>query len=364
MKWFICVFIAALLLGVCALPTYGAIATSQWFIGEQNQSSDNDYEYLIDLDNNSPTASNGDLFIGGLSFQTNEDLTGTGGTSFYSTNTIDELVAVFALELTNKRLQVAGDPSKGYYFDFIPVTAAKTLQAVNAGAMSAGLKNYLDGWGAGSLFAVYSDPAKNAAGTAGDFTRVFNTQYPGIYLGPGPDGIPGTADDVYGDDGDPNLIGADIGVNGGLFLAEEQLLTSAYDWTTPNPAVLVMELGFVGGAPDGVGEGFLAAFSTDNVQVARGIAAPATAGSTDWGVNVTVPGVVPSSMFDPVNTIFGTAQFSGSAGVKGIGPSNTPYDVFTNADVVFHPIPEPASVVIWGLLGGLGLVLARRRLKK
>jgi hypothetical protein len=182
---------AAIILAMAISGTaYGAIATTQFFGGQTNLASDNDAEYLLDVVTDGSgirsVVNVGDIFLGSLGFSTIEDLTGGGGTRTFGGNGgnpgVDEFVAIFAIKVKT----LAGAPGGPVTATFVPVSAADTALAVGMGLMSASLKAELDSWAVGSMFSVYSDPAQ-------DYTRVFNGAVPGP------------------DDGDPTLVGADIG---------------------------------------------------------------------------------------------------------------------------------------------------------
>jgi hypothetical protein len=77
--------------------------------------------------------------------------------------------------------------------------------------------------------------------------------------------------------------------------------------------------------------------------------------TVDFGqVGATIPGVGGNGLID-VNA---------SGNVVGTGGVQTPFDVFDNFDFVFRPIPEPSSILLFGVgLLGVGIVL-RRRIQK
>jgi hypothetical protein len=163
---------------------------------------------------------------------------------------------------------------------------------------------------------------------------VFNPAYPGP------------------DDGDPGLVGADMGT--GPFVSEELLLSSAYNWVAPAPATQLMELGFTGpdtdgdGAPNpnGVGEDWQV-FGSNNIAQLRAI--NGVGAFANFGVNTLVNNT--PLTFQPVATDFplgvgGTADMAGSSSLTGLGSAQTPFDVFSNTDVVIHPIPEPTALTL------------------
>jgi hypothetical protein len=58
----------------------------------------------------------------------------------------------------------------------------------------------------------------------------------------------------------------------------------------------------------------------------------------------------------------GLVDFHGQGGLLGTSGSTTAFDVFDNVDMTFRPLPEPASLGLFGLgLLGLGAVARRRR---
>lgn len=328
--------IYAVALALLVAHTAGATpAVNQLFTNVDNLVSDNNAEYVIDLAGQPTILEVGDLMIGSITFNTVEDLSGVGGTRTIGSGPVDELVAIFATKV------LTAPPAGGFgVFTLGPVTPGDTAVAMGAGRMSAGLKAELDSWQPGTIVNVYNDPAQ-------DYTRVFK---PVTYPPP--------------DDGDPGLVGADMGV--GPFVTEELLLSSAYNWSSPAPATQLLELGFTGpdtdgdGAPNpnGAGEGWQV-FGSNNIAQLRAI--NGVGAFANFGVNTLVNNT--SLTFQPVSTDFGgTADMAGSSSLTGLGSAQTPFDVFSNTDVVIHPVPEPTAIALAAVaLVALGGFARRRR---
>jgi len=207
--------------------------------------------------------------------------------------------------------------------------------------MSAGLAAIIGAWNPGTIMALYDDPAK-------DFTRVFNNT-----THPGPD------------DCDPLKTGADIGVPG-CQAKEENLL-----FTSIGPTEL-FQIGFTGSeGTSGPGEGLVACancglsplpFKGNDIKALRAISPLVHTGEFNGGLNLTKNNT--ALQFGLVdNTLFGFSQFVISGSELGLRNTVTPFDLFSQDNVVFAPsaIPEPSSLTLL-LLGTsvLGLSTIRR----
>jgi len=341
--------ISTVALALFVAQTAGATpAVNQLFMNVDNLVSDNNAEYVIDLAGQPTILELGDLMIGSITFNTVEDLSGVGGTrSIGGGGPVDELVAIFATKV------LSVPPAGGFgVFTLGPVTPRDTLRAQSGpdgvvgtadDQMTAGLKAELDSWQPGTIVSVYNDPAPALVDR---YTRVFNGAYNVV------------------DDGDPALTGADMGT--GPFLTEELLLRSAYNWSALGSATQLMELGFTGpdtdgdGAPNpnGAGEDWQV-FGSNNIANLRAI--NGVGAFANFGVNMLVNNT--GLTFQPVATNFGTADMAGSSSLTGLGSARTPFDLFSNTDVIIHPIPEPTALALAAVafLALGGFIWRRRR---
>jgi hypothetical protein len=316
-----------------------APATSIWFSGEQNQSSDNDAEFLVNqLDGaGMPTADTtldtGDVLVSVSNFFSNEDITGLGGTKLYGAGGVNELTILSLIEVAfkgNLATGVAGasvgvDGAGNLLFDYVfsPLTAGG-VAALGAHASLAAISAEQATWTAGTLVALFDDPLI-------DYTRLASP-----------------------DDGGSL---ADIGV--GPFVTEAGLVGTAINGTK------ILEIGFTGVA----GEAWLALAAPDDLSLFRTlVAAGSASGVFNFGTNVTASFLGPLWQFGTVlnsAVIGGSSQFAGSGSLLGLnlggGTSiGTPFDAFTNLDVTFAPtfVPEPSTLTLWSLgvlaLAGIG----------
>lgn len=344
-----------LLGGVPQVQATSALSQLLQLKGDILQGSGNNFEYMINLVND-PTvpcgksgdvrrcADAGDLFIEGFNIQNIEDLK-AGGTTVLGANGLNELTALAAIKVISQTRTPTGTGSR---FDQVlgPVTSADLTAAVASGQMSSTLAGIIGAWAPGSIAAIYDDGNATGPLTTDTYTRLFNS----FHLGP--------------DDCDSTLTGADIGVGsvggapaipGGCKKKEENLLTTVRGGTQ------LFQIGFTGLRPDE----FLIANDNggpkegNDIKVLRAINPPAQAGHFDGGLNITANFTTLS--FGLVDTLVGQAQFALSGSELGIGRANTPFDLFSQADIVFQPIPEPSSLTLI-LLGtaALGFTTVRR----
>jgi hypothetical protein len=154
----------------------------------------------------------------------------------------------------------------------------------------------------------YEDPAKN-------FSRI---------LAPGDT-----------DDGDPGLVGADIG--GGPFASEEALISLATD------GQVFWDLGFTGpGGTPAPGEGWEAQ-TPDDFLVVRNIPLPNSGGTVNFALNVTTNFLGPILGNTP-STFGGVVDVNASSNVFGVLNTDTPFDFFNNLDAFLLP-EEPVCCI-------------------
>jgi len=336
---------------------WSASAVSQFFLGQRNAGSGNNAEYMINLLDTPGTpcqssgdprrcAHAGDIFIGLFNLGVLEDQTGGGGQHNLGSGTANnELTGLIAIKVLDQAL--VSKPGGGSESDQClgPINPATDIfgptAAVVKGQMSAGLAAIIGAWNPGTIVALYDDPAN-------DFTRVFNTT-----THPGPD------------DCDAGKTGADLGVPGCQAKEENLLLT------TIGPTEL-FQIGFTGpGGTSGPVEGLIACdncgfppgpFQGNDIKALRAINPPVHAGEFNGGLNLTKNNT--TLQFGLVNnSLFGLSQFAISGSDLGIGNTATPFDLFSQDNIVFAPsaIPEPSSLTLL-LLGTsvLGLSAVRR----
>jgi hypothetical protein len=307
MYWKSCIGFAGAAVACLALAreVQAAPATSIWFSGQQNQSSDNDAEFLVNKIG-SPVGDTftdvGDVLVSVSNFFSNEDLTGPGGTKLYGAGGVNELTILSLIEVVFKgdlaaELAVPGSgvgvsvgtlPGVGALYDFVfaPLTAtgvaALGAHAVDLAAIIAEQAT----WAAGSMVAVFDDPLV-------DFTRL---------------GSP--------DDGGSL---ADIGV--GPFATEAGLAATAMNGTK------ILEIGFTGVA----GEGWVALSELDDFSLIRTMLAAGSAGGVfNFGTNITASFLGPLWQFGTVanapaiNALYGgltSSQFPVVGRFLGLQPA-------------------------------------------
>jgi hypothetical protein len=172
-------------------------------------------------------------------------------------------------------------------------------------------------------------------------------------------------------------------VSTGAVVTEEAFITTATDGTR------FWTLGFTGAAAaipglpaahplfgvpvvgPAAGEGWLASTAPlsgfDNILAAFGVTTGTTGASANVAVNrLDGPGIETGDVvvFGPTTSPFGgTVDVAGSGTIRGVADLETPFEASSDVNFAFNVqqvIPEPAAVVVWSVLGALGVVLSRR----
>jgi hypothetical protein len=134
---------------------------------------------------------------------------------------------------------------------------------------------------------------------------------------------------------------------------------------TANGGTLMWEAGFNGGTDllgnVGLTEVWTAEAASDDVAVVGATPPPGNGGTVNFSVTQLSVGPAGVVVAPVAATVGGTTSFNGSADLLGTAGVDTPFDAFDNLNMTFMPIPEPTSVMVWGLLGSVAFVLSRRR---
>jgi hypothetical protein len=349
MRRFVSLSVTAAIVGVAlaATPASAAVSgvTNRWFFGEDNLTSDNNAEWLW----NSPLYPQtvgpfgstildvGDVLFAIAEFETNEDLTGGGGTNRYDFGTDpDAFTAVAAVQL--KSISDAdGDGIPELTFGPVGALTRAALFAAGPAIGLGPVAATVAGWAPGTIVESFENSAMTAFNRTGTDDTPTNPAA-------GPPPPPHT----------------DIGI--GPFVEE------SLDWLASSDGLTIWELGFTGPsagtgpnpldvAPTpAAGEGWL--IETSALDVATLSLIVSEAGEFNAGLNETVSHL--PIVYADVDTAFGEAQFAFNGSIRGVRNILTPHDAFSNVDITFHPIPEPLSVLVWALLIGAAAAPRRR----
>ncbi len=277
-----------------------ARAEIPWFHGVLNQASDNAAGYLINHDGGDDTTiDKWDRLRGFWRFETIENLSNDERVFLTSPDQPTELTAVYDVTVASKdcaKHSTSGDETSPCIE--WEITFAATLNA----DLGPGLVP------AGTVLRFYEDSAK-------DYTRL---------LGEGEE-----------DDGDENLIGADLG--SGPFATEEQLGTSA----TGGEAY--WDFGFSGASS---GEGWVYTGPEDVLNDIRNTTPPSIVAKSNFGL--TLLNNYSGPLLGQVDSLdFGPTDLNGSFSFLGVSGVNTPYDHFGNVDVTLMPLGAALGDYLW-----------------
>jgi len=276
--------------------------------------SDNSGDFLFNRAGGATTVDVGDVLIGQFAINTVEYL-GGGGTIAVGSGANNEMSGAFAIEVLSATPQLGG----GYDFVFGPTSALSRADIALAYPGAGNFGPELSSWSAGSMAAMFDDPLQ-------DYER----------------------------ENVPRITAIASAING----------------------TKLFEAGFTGGigvngapGPDGLGEGWIANAISNDISIVGSVPLPGIGGGLNLGVN-TIPGTVnPALVFIAVPTIFGVggmADIFGSGSLLGIGGATTAYDSFNDVNFVANvsAVPEPGSLLVWGLAAGFGMIGGVRRRRK
>ena len=281
-----------------------ASVSSQLFLGFTNQWSDNSAEAIVIDPNGNGFLDLGDSLEGILTINTVENLDVVVPTNSLGLGTNNELSGVFGIVVTSLSVLVDPDASCGGSAACVGGLSGDELAFYSFGPSAAFIAEF--GASAGTMVILYEDPIA-------EYTR----------LGPTIPGLKALITDV--------------------------------------PPV--MELGFLAGAGNFWETSLITSDPGDATTTAAGVALGTfTAGLSLTGLNLLFGDndLVPCS--NPFGPQAGLYDFCASGSVLGTAGIVTPYQAFDNVDFVFHPVPEPGILGLFGIgLLGLGFFARRRR---
>jgi hypothetical protein len=296
------------------IPATAAISVLNTFAAGENNFQDTSADHLVNMLGGAKTVDVGDVLICAFAFNTVQNsqfpiptAIGTGSASY------GELSGLLALKVLSK----GGGPGgilTPWNWTFGPATDAASVAAIAAISANAGAE--VGGWNAGTLAAFYSDLTP-------DYSR---------------NGLSVNADVATAIDG-----------------------TQLWQVGFTNNAVLD-----VNGSPTAQnGEGWIAfGAPSDDITAIGAIPPPGNGGIVNFSLRQTAvtpySGLLNASLTSIFNPLVSSIELNGSANLLGVSQP-TSWNAFDNADMNINIVPEPASLIVWSLLGLAGLAVWSRQ---